>query len=72
MAITPGFRFDRVVPAADSLLEDYSLADGAITLEDVYRFFPTEFQVATAEVTGATLEEILENTLTSVFSTDVL
>lgn len=71
VAITPGFRFDSVVPAADSLLEDNSIADGAITLEDVYRFFPVEFQVATAEVTGATLKGILENTLTSVFSTDV-
>lgn len=71
VAITPGFRFDSVMPAAGTLLEDNTVTNGEITLEDVYRFFPVEFQVATAETTGANLKSILEGTLTSVFSTDV-
>ncbi len=71
IAIAPGFRFDGVIPAAGATVEDNTVADGAITLEDVYRFFPVEFKVATGELSGAALRQILEGTLTSVFSSDV-
>ena len=70
IAFTPGFRYDSVIPAANYLLEDQHIASGAITLEDVYRFFPVSFQLATGKITGAQLKSNMENNLTAVFSTD--
>ncbi len=70
LALAPGFRFDAVIPAAGYLSEDATVATGAITLEDVYRFLPVGFTLATGDVTGARLREIMEDTLTHVFSTD--
>ncbi len=71
LAMTPGFRFDSVVPAAGTLLEDNTVALGDITLEDVYRFFPVGFTIATGEVSGQRLREIMEDNLTHVYSTQV-
>jgi sulfur-oxidizing protein SoxB len=68
LAMTPGFRFDAAVAGPDELLEDNTVADGAITIEDVYRFFPVVYTLATGEVTGAQLKSILEQGLTSVYS----
>ncbi len=70
IAITPGFRYDSVIPAAGFLLEDASLASGEITIEDAYRFFPVTFNLASGKVTGKRLKEIIEQNLNRVFSTD--
>lgn len=95
VAITPGFRFDSVVPArgmrTDAMspqrpfasksrgmiegqnipVEDNTIATGNITLEDVYRFFPVPYNIATADISGERLREVMEQALTNVFSTDV-
>jgi 2',3'-cyclic-nucleotide 2'-phosphodiesterase (5'-nucleotidase family) len=69
LAMTPGFRFDSVI-AANELLEDNTIANGDITLEDVYRFFPVIYTLSTANITGQRVKEIVEQGLTSVFSRD--
>jgi 2',3'-cyclic-nucleotide 2'-phosphodiesterase (5'-nucleotidase family) len=68
LAMTPGFRFDAVTHGMGELLEDNTVSDGRITLEDVYRFFPVVYTLATGEVSGARLKGILEQSLTSVYS----
>ncbi|HWP65146.1 MAG TPA: 5'-nucleotidase C-terminal domain-containing protein [Candidatus Limnocylindria bacterium] len=70
VAITPGFRFDAVVPSPGTLLEGEAVAMGAITVEDAYRFFPVVYSLATGEITGARLREILEEALADVYSHD--
>ena len=70
IAITPGFRYGSVIPAAGFLQEDNTLASGDITIEDVYRFFPVTFNLASGEITGARLKEIIEENLNNVFATD--
>lgn len=87
VTITPGFRFDAVIPAKgsrpfdnhrrgmmegqDIVVEDNTVAAGAITLEDVYRFFPVPYTLATGEISGEGLREVMETALTNVFSPDV-
>lgn len=71
VAITPGFRFDSPVFVAGSVLEDNTIANGAITLEDVYRYFPVPYMVATGSITAEKLRKVIEYNLTSVFSTDI-
>lgn len=68
VAITPGFRFDSPVAPSGYLFEDNTVADGAITVEDIYRFYPVFYTLATAETTGSNLKLILEKLLKSVFS----
>ena len=68
LAISPGFRFDSPIAPSGYLYEDNTIADGNITVEDVYRFFPVFYTMATAKVTGDTLKNIVENLLTQVFS----
>jgi S-sulfosulfanyl-L-cysteine sulfohydrolase len=67
-AMTPGFRFDAVDAAAGTLLEDNTVASGAITLEDLYRFFPVAYNIATGQTTGAQLKTVMEQGMESVFS----
>lgn len=71
IAISPGFRFDSPVAPNGFHYEDNSIADGSITLEDVYRFFPVFYTLATAQVKGDTLKSIYEKLLTSVYSQTV-
>ncbi|MBI3560416.1 MAG: 5'-nucleotidase C-terminal domain-containing protein [Gammaproteobacteria bacterium] len=71
LAMTPGFRFDAVIAQPGYLLEDNTVASGDLTLEDVYRFFPTAYPLATGQVTGSQLKLIIENALTRVFSKDM-
>lgn len=71
VAITPGFRFDSPVYVAGAALEDNTIANGAITLEDVYRYFPVPYMVATGQITAEKLRQVIEYNLTSVFSTDM-
>ncbi|MCK7471151.1 MAG: metallophosphoesterase [Desulfomicrobium escambiense] len=71
IAMSPGFRFDSVIGAAGSLLEDNTVATGAVTVEDAYRFFPVSYSLATAEVGGARLRQIVEDSLVHTYSTEV-
>ena len=71
IGITPGFRFDSPIVAAGTLLEDNTIANGAITLEDVYRYFPVPYLIATGSIRGDKLRQAIEQNLTSVFSTDM-
>ncbi len=72
LAMSPGFRFDAVIAEPGATLEDNTVADGKITLEDVYRFFPVPFTISTAEITGNDLRQaVLEPLLSSVFSSNV-
>ena len=71
VAITPGFRFDSVIAEPGIPLEDNTVAKGAITLEDAYRFFPVSYSIGTALITGSGIRAILEQNLDDVFSPDV-
>lgn len=87
VAMTPGFRFDAVIPARRSrpfdnhehgmiegqgiVVEDNTVAAGAITLEDVYRFFPVPYTLSTGEIDGEGFKTVMETALTNVFSPDV-
>lgn len=70
LAMTPGFRFSNVLGGAMQEYQDATVIDGNITLEDLYQFFPMAFSIGVGEITGANLKTLLENQLTSVFSTD--
>lgn len=70
LAITPGFRYDAVIAAPGAHYEDGAIASGAVTLEDVYRFFPVPYTLAAGSVTGERLQQILEGNLQAVFSLD--
>lgn len=71
LASTSGFRMDSVIPKPDITLEDNTVTDGAITLEDMYRFFPFHVPLSTATITGTNLKSVIETSLTKTFSTDV-
>lgn len=68
VAITPGFRFDSPVAPSGFLFEDNTIADGTITVEDIYRFYPVFYTLATAQTTGSNLKLILEKLLKGTFS----
>jgi len=70
IAMTPGFRFGASIPEAGYIYEDGAIADGEVTIEDAYRFFPMFYGVTTGEVTGQRLYELTEQILASVFSSD--
>ncbi len=71
LAMTPGFRMGATIAATGSVYEDGAVADGAITIEDAYRFFPMAYSIATAQVTGKRMREVIEETLTKAYSPDV-
>ena len=71
VAMTPGFRFDSVVPGRGIAVEDNTVVSGAITLEDVYRFFPVPYTISTADIDGAGFRQIMEQAMANVFSPDV-
>lgn len=70
IAITPGFRMDAPTPAAGTLYEDSHVATGALTTEDVYRYFPVPYTLGMGTVTGSRLKAIIESDLSAVFSLD--
>ena len=70
-ALSPGFRFDNPIAAFGSEVEDNVVITGNITIEDLYRFFPVTFSLATGKVTGSRLKEIIEDNLEKVFTTDI-
>ena len=59
VALTPGFRFDAVVPQGDPL-----------TLENLYRYLPVPATLAKGNITGTNLKALFEKELSSVFSED--
>lgn len=68
LAISPGFRFDSPIANPGFQYEDMTIADGAITVEDIYRFYPVFYTLATAQIKGDSLKNIMEKLLTNVFS----
>ncbi len=70
IAMTPGFRFDAVVPPATGRGLSATGASGEITLEQLYRFLPIAPSLAVGEIRGEDLRDILELELTRVFSSD--
>jgi len=71
LAVSAGWRYDTALPVEGTILEDNTVADGNITLEDMYRFFPFHVPVSTAKITGQNLKAVEELTLSKTFSTDV-
>jgi 2',3'-cyclic-nucleotide 2'-phosphodiesterase (5'-nucleotidase family) len=71
LGMAPGFRFDSPIATAESLVEGTVVADGAVTVEDTYRFFPVVYTMATASATGAQMKQVMERGMTAVFSTSV-
>jgi 2',3'-cyclic-nucleotide 2'-phosphodiesterase (5'-nucleotidase family) len=69
IGLSPGFRFDAVLPGGKSY-EDPALASGRVTLEDIYRLFPAPYTLSTARIDGARLKALIENNLTAVYSQD--
>lgn len=69
-SITPGFRFDSPIAGPGMLYEDGAVAIGEVTVEDLYRFFPVFYTLSTAECRGDSLRRVIEDLLTSVYSTD--
>ena len=67
--MAPGFRMDSPIATSDSLIEGEIIADGAVTVEDAYRFFPVVYNMGIAQATGAQMHQVIESGLTSVFST---
>jgi sulfur-oxidizing protein SoxB len=59
VALTPGFRFDAVVPAGTTM-----------TLEEAYRYLPAPPTLARGTITAGLLRELFEGELTRVFSSD--
>ena len=68
VAMTPGFRMGASV--ASYMDEVDTVATGDITMEDAFRFFPMLYAVATGQVTGARLKEVIEEQLTRTYSSD--
>ena len=71
IAMTPGFRFDSIIADQDAWLEENTLINENITLEDVYRFFPVPFTLSIGQVSGQRFKEIIESNLTAVFSKNI-
>ena len=58
------------VPEAGYLMENGVVADGNITLEDAYRFFPMYLRPCDATTTGAHMKEVMESVLQATYSAD--
>ena len=69
ISLSPGFRFDAVL-AGGKGYEDAAVARGSVTVEDIYRLFPTPYTLATGKVDGARLKTLIENNLSAVFAQD--
>lgn len=68
LALTPGFRMDAPTPAAGTQYEDQYIATGALTVEDVYRYIPVPYTLATGTAAGSTIKSIIEGNLNAVYS----
>ncbi|MEE9343370.1 MAG: 5'-nucleotidase C-terminal domain-containing protein [Gammaproteobacteria bacterium] len=70
VAISPGFRMGGTVAGTGMTYENGAVADGAVTIEDAYQFFPMFYGITTANVTGENLFQILEKQLAAAFSSE--
>ena len=70
VALSPGFRFDAIVPPATGPSGAPTSATGEITLEQLFRYLPIAPTLAVGEIRGADLRDVLETELTRVFSPD--
>lgn len=68
IAITPGFRMDAPTLGTGMAYEDGHIADGALTVEDVYRFIPVPYTLGTGTVAGSAIKSIIEADLKAVYS----
>jgi 2',3'-cyclic-nucleotide 2'-phosphodiesterase (5'-nucleotidase family) len=68
LAMTKGFRFGATIPPAGAPIDGGDTSTGAITIEDVYQFFPAIFTFATGDGSGALVRSIIETGLTGTFS----
>lgn len=71
LGMAPGFRFDAPIAVAGDTVEDGAVADGRVTLEDAYRFFPVVYGMGTSTTTGAHLRRVAEDALGAVLTTRV-
>jgi 2',3'-cyclic-nucleotide 2'-phosphodiesterase (5'-nucleotidase family) len=72
LSTTNGFRFDIVIlgdgePLSDARSPVQTYANGDITLEDLYDYYPIGAAVALAEFTGGRLKQHWEGVLSNVF-----
>lgn len=70
IAMSPGFRMGGTVAGTGMTYEDGAIADGAVTVEDAYHFFPMFYGITTAQVEGTQLYKILERQLAATFSSE--
>ncbi len=70
LAMSKGFRFGSTIAPKGYLFEDNTIAQGDITIEDVYRFFPSIYTFATGKITGERLKQIMEQGLAKTYSKD--
>ena len=67
LSTTNGFRFDIVIPGKGELLADGSIANGEITIGDLYDYYPIGAATALAEYTGGRLKLHWEGIVSNVF-----
>ncbi|MDH3379782.1 MAG: bifunctional metallophosphatase/5'-nucleotidase [Gammaproteobacteria bacterium] len=67
LSTTNGFRFDIVIPGDGEMLADGSIANGDITIGDLYDYYPIGAATALAEYTGGRLKLHWEGILNNVF-----
>jgi 2',3'-cyclic-nucleotide 2'-phosphodiesterase (5'-nucleotidase family) len=67
LSTTNGFRFDIVILGDGEVLSDGTIANGDITLEDLYDYYPIGAATALAEFTGGRLQQHWEGVLSNVF-----
>ena len=67
LSTTNGFRFDIVIPGRGELLADGSIANGDITIGDLYDYYPIGAATGLAEYTGGRLKLHWEGILNNVF-----
>ena len=70
LVLVAGFTVTPVAVPGD-VVEDGALANGEVTLEDAYRFFPVVYGMGTASITGTNLRAVVEEALTAVLTTVV-
>ncbi len=69
-SIINGFRFTATITGPGDELKDITVAPGEIRLEDLYRFFPVSYPLATADIEVGVFTGLIEANLTKVLSSD--
>jgi 2',3'-cyclic-nucleotide 2'-phosphodiesterase (5'-nucleotidase family) len=71
LGMAPGFRYDSPNAVSGTAIEGSVTADGTLTVEDAFRFFPTIYAMGTASITGTSLQSLMEDALDDVYTTDI-